>query len=67
MATPQELIALLEDAVHNIRVNDGALRIVGANMGESVWAAMRPGIEENARMAKEIDDAIAAFYAEDQA
>lgn len=63
MATPNELIELLVRASKVIRLNSGALAIVGDSMG--IMDDIRPGLEANAAMCAEIQAAIEEFYADE--
>lgn len=63
MATPNEMIELLFRAREMIRINSGALAVVGNSMG--IMASIEPGLNANAVMCAEINKMIEEFYADE--
>lgn len=65
MATHQQLVMLLQDAQNALRINSGALTIIGQSMGPEVYNSIQPGLAQNAQLINEIEVALKEFYADE--
>jgi hypothetical protein len=63
MATPNEMMDLLVRAREMIRINSGALAVVGNSMG--IMESISPGLNANALICAEINKMIEEFYADE--